>query len=531
MRTGQGVWKPVLAFAVFACALSIGRSQTAPDLPQRSVTLMDALLSTLAQNPGIQIQEQQVIIAKGNLRVASGLFDTELTAGLSQTYNEAPLTPAQQLQYGLYGLQVSNAASNTTTYTLGLQKQFRNGIAIAPSLSLDRLTDNLTNTEGVNQSQVLFQIVVPFLRGRGRAAVDAQELSAQSAVNATLHDQTQTTAQLLVNTAISYWNAVAAAGALQIARDAEGRGAKYVQNVQELIKADKVPKAEINQLIANLDDRTASRIAAEQGVITARQSLALAMGLKAEEIRVSPDASDSLPDWPDASIPKVTPEIINRFVDRALRARPDLIAAKLRQQQAERLLPAARNQLRPQLNLTLNTGYNGLIQGTGFEKPFAAPFIGSKGLNAYGSLNFAFPPSNDIAIGQLAQANASYQESVLAVTDLARTISSGVITAVTTLSTSIAGLHKARSAVSYYRSALQDEQDKYSAGLNTLVDVLTIEDRLTSALSQELSARLNYAVAIENLRLATGTAVNSNLPVQTIERETFLEPPSETELR
>ncbi len=521
----------VLTFALFACVLCRGQNQTEPSMPRRPVTLMDALRSTLAQNPGIQLQEQQVNVAKGILSVASGQFDTLLNAGTSQSYSEAPLTTAQQLQYELYGLQVSNIASNTTTYTLGAQKLFRNGIALEPSLTLNRLTDNVTNTEGVDQSQVLFQVVLPFLRGRGRAAVDAQELSAQSAVNASLHDTNQTVAQLLVNTAISYWDAVAAVGNLQIAKDSEARGAKYVQDVQTLIDADKVAKAEINQLIANLDGRTASRIAAEQSVITAQQSLALAMGLRADQVLVSPDASDSLPDWPDASIPKVTPDVINSFVERAMKARPDLIAAKLRRQSAEQLLPAARNQLRPQLNLTLNTGYNGLIEGTAFEKSLVAPFTGSKGLNAYGSLNFSFPPSNDIAIGQLAQANASYQESVLAETDLARTIASSVITAVTNLSTSIAGLHKAREAASYYRLALQDEQDKYSAGLTSLVNLLTIEDRLTGALSQELSARLNYGVAIENLRLATGTVVDTNLPIQTIVKETFLQPPSETELR
>jgi outer membrane protein TolC len=492
---------------------------------------MDALRSTLARHPGIQVQDEQVRFNEGSLRVASGQFDTALTAGMSQNRNITPLTTAQELQYELLGLSVSNLAANATTYTVGAQKLFRNGILIAPSLTMNRLTDNIGTQEGVNQSQLGFQIILPFLRNRGRAAVDAQELSAESIVDASLHDTNQVVAQLLSNTAVSYWNAVAAVGNLRIARDSEERGAKYVRDVQILIDADRVAKAEINQLIANLDGRTASRIAAEQGVINAQQNLALAMGLGVIEVAVSPDAADPFPEWPDNSIPNVNPEITNKFVQKAMKARPDLIAAKLRRQSAEELLPAARNQLRPQLNLTLNAGYNGLIEGTGFERPFAAPFNRLGGPNAYASLNFAFPPRNDVAIGQLAQANASYQQAVLAETDLARNIASSVITAVTTLSNSISTLYKAREAVQYYRLALEDEQEKFRLGLSALVNVLTMEDRLTGALSQELGARLNYATAIENLRFATGTVVDPNVRAQTVDKNVFLQPPSEADLR
>jgi outer membrane protein TolC len=254
------------------------------------------------------------------------------------------------------------------------------------------------------------------------------------------------------------------------------------------------------------------------------------MGLKSDEVIISPDASDPLPDWPEKSIPEVSTEIVQKFVKNALDKRPNVIAAKLRRQSAEQILPAARNQLRPQLNLTLNVGYNGLLEGPGFGKPFGAPF-NNVGPNTYASLNYAFPPRNDVAIGQLAQADASYQQSILNVTDLERTIASNVVTTITTLSSSIAALQKARQAVAYYRIALDQEQERFRLGLNSLVDVLTIEDRLTSALSGAVSAQLNYAVAIENLRLATGTIVDPNERTHTVDKNTFIRPPLESELQ
>ena len=510
---------PLIVLAPLAYTLSFGQNQTNVDLPRRSASLMEALRSTIEINPSIQEQEQQVNLNRGILKVASGQFDTTYTGGISQSHSYTPLTGAQL---------TTSLTANNTLYSVSAQKPFRNGLAIEPSVTLTRDTDNLSAKNGVDRSQISFQVSVPLLRGRGRDAVDSQEISSKSALDASLYDVNSTIAQLLANTAISYWNAVAAAQNLQIALDSEQRGLKYVQDVQTLIDADKVAKSEINQLIANLDTRTATRIAAEQGVINAQQSLALAMGLNSEQILVLPEPKDPLPDWPVTSIPKVTPQLTEQFVQQAMKARPDLIAAKLRQQAAAQLLPAARNQLLPQLNLTLNTGYNGLTEGTGFGKAFVAPFKNAQGLNASGAINFTFPPRNDVALGQFAQTEASYQQQSLLVGDLARNISSNVITALSALSNSIAALRKAKDGVAYSRVALDDEQEKFRLGISQLVNVLTLEDRLTNALLQELSARLNYALAIENLRLATGTVIDSNLLVHKIDEDIFTQPPSES---
>jgi outer membrane protein TolC len=213
-----------------------------------------------------------------------------------------------------------------------------------------------------------------------------------------------------------------------------------------------------------------------------------------------------------------------------LENRPDVIATKLRRKSAEQILPAARNQLRPQLNLIVNAGYSGILEGNGFGRPFSTLF-NNVGLNTYATLNFTFPPRNDVAIGQLAQAQAAYQQSTLNETDLERNIASNVVTAVTTLSNSIAALQKAREAVTYYRIALDQEQERFRLGLNSLVDVLTMEDRLTSALSQGVSAQLNYAVAIANLCLATGTIVDPNERTHTVDKDKFTSPPIQTDRR
>ena len=127
-------------------------------------------------------------------------------------------------------------------------------------------------------------------------------------------------------------------------------------------------------MIANLADRTSSRIQAEQAVLDAQQNLALAMGLTTKEITTFPQTTDALPDWTGTAVPTVSPSLIQSCVDRALQGRGDLLAAEQHARSAEVLIPAAKNQLRPQLNLNLSVGYAGLLEGTNYLRVFGSPF-------------------------------------------------------------------------------------------------------------------------------------------------------------
>ena len=415
--------------------------------------------------------------------------------------------------------------SFTSTWSANSQKEFRNGITFGPQIQVSRLTDNLQDLNGLSQATISFQILLPLLRNRGRETVDAQEVSARFTLDASLLQLNHTIAQQLANSAIAYWNVVAAKENLKIYVDSETRGKNYLDDVQTLINFDRVARGEINQVLANLADRTSSRIQAEQAVFDAQQNLALAMGLTTKEITEFPQTVDPLPDWTSTAVLAVNPTLIQSFVDRALQGRGDLLAAEQHERSSQVLIPAAKNQLRPQLNLNLSIGYAGLLEGTNYLRVFGSPFNNVGGPTAVGSLTYSFAPRNNTARGELAQAQGSYRQAEIERSDIERTVASNVATAMVDLASSISRLQKAREGVAAYQRALEGEQEKFTLGLNQFVDVLTIEDRLTNALLQALSAQLNYATAIENLRFATGTIIDVNKQTQTLEKNTFLVPP------
>jgi outer membrane protein TolC len=402
---------------------------------------------------------------------------------------------------------------------------YRNGIAINPTYQTIRITDNSTTKEGTNFSQLMFQVMVPLMRGRGRAVVAAQETAADIEVNATLLDLNQTISSLFSGTATAYWNALAAERALEVARASEERGGVYVDTVQTLINADRLARTEINQATANLSGRMANRVSAEQTLIEAQQQLALAMGSTADQMSSAGNPSEDFPPVGAETLPVVDSTLMEKYVQKALQRRADYLASQRRVREADVLLGAARNQLKPLVTLNLDTGVSGLSEGTGLAQFFSSPYHSIKGLDALAGITYNFPPRNDLATGQLRQAQAALTQAEIRRDDLGRNIASAVVTALNGVHNAIVQVLKSRESVKAFQAALDGEQEKFRLGVNSLTDVLTLEDRLTIAMQSQVNAELAYALALTQLRLATGTIVEPDQAVQSVDRNVFFSMP------
>ena len=513
----------VLGAILLVCGLhSFGQSSAPPPQP---LSLIEALQSTLASQPALHIQEQQVVSSRAVRQQASGTFDTVIGTTLSQNRINNPLTRFDQEQAGLLGIVTNNQASNVTSLNIGATKEYRNGISISPSLLNTRTTDNIYDVGGVNLTTLAIQINVPLLRGRGRSVVAAQETAAGIEVEASLLDLNQTISSLLFNTASSYWNAVGSAEDLKVAQGSEDRGKVYVENVQTLIAAGRVPEAEIHQVNANLATRSAARIAAEQSLIAARQQLALAMGMSTDQM-----ASIGMPveDFPKDDAQVLT--VLNsnspqEFYDWALEHRADYLAAKKRESEEKTLLTPARNGILPKLNLSLSSGYSSLDEGTGVANFFAAPGRAPRGPDVGVGVTYQFPPSNHAALGALILAQSDVRQAELRTLQTSQSIMASVVTAVGGVRNAALQLQRARGAAAASQAALEGEREKYRLGAGQLVDVLTMEDRLTVAEQTLVSAELNYALALAQLRFATGSIIAPDKTVQAVDREVFFTVP------
>jgi outer membrane protein TolC len=472
--------------------------------------------------------EEQVVSSRAASQQARGAFDTVIGTTLSQNRINNPLTVYNQQQAAALGIITNNQVSNVTTLNIGASKEFRNGITLTPSLLNTRTTDNINDVGGVNLTTLAFQVNVPLLRGRGRNVVAAAETAAGIEIEASLLDLNQTISTLLSSTASSYWNAVGAARNLRVLEGSEARGKVYVENVQTLIAAGRVPQSEIHQVQANLDTRAAARIAAEQNLIAARQQLALAMGLSTDQMANVGMPVEDFPAYDAQVLAVLNSHSLQEFYDSALEHRADYLAARKRETEQRTLLAPARNAILPQLNLGLSSGYSSLEEGTGIVNFLGAPGRAPKGPDLGASVTYQFPPSNNAASGALMRAQSNLRQAELVTLQTSESIMAAVVTAVGGVRNAALQLQRTQEAVAASQAALDGEREKYRLGVGQLVDVLTMEDRLTVAEQTQVSAELGYALALTQLRFATGSIVAPDQTVQSVDREVFFSVPVPT---
>jgi outer membrane protein len=505
----------VTAVAAAACCLAAAAAEG-------SLTLLDAIRLTLARHPLLHIQEEQVAYNRGVRQQLSGQFDSVFSNSLALSRSNTPLTQLQKWEVLQAGMPLlSNDASNNAREMASYQQLFRNGVSVNPSIAITHAGDPLQNTTGANITQVAFTLNIPLLRGRGRDVVAAQETAAGIEVDASLLDLNQQIANLIDQTAERYWNLRAAQSVYEVAAESEQRGLVFVENVRALIEADKAPRAELNQVMANLAERTSSRLAAQQRVFEARQQLALSLGVSSQELSAAVGMlADDLPEGEDRAMPSDAPGDVEYYLNQALGNRADVLAARRRQDEARVLLTAARNQLLPQLNLSLNGGYTGMREGHRVDQ-YLFSLYGLHGPDAAASLTYVFPAANNAAKGQLVQADSATRQAVLKTGETERQVSAGVLIAMGALRNSVQRLKKARESVTYYQAALDGERDKWRLGIGTLVDTLTMEDRLTGVQGSYVSSKLAYAIALVQFRLATGTLMAPGKAAQNLDTSLF----------
>ena len=482
---------PLLLFLFIAGCLSAQKAGA------EGLSLINSVRMTLTRQPDILLQEQQVEISKGQLQYSSGQFDSTLYGTGNRSHDESPTRISSS--------QIFDITTDTTIAEAGLTKTFRNGVSIQPSVNLTQ-NDSIANAFSKTQdtTRVDFTVNVPLFKGRGVASTGAAEMAAKTEYEANLLDLRQTVAQKVFNTTGAYWNCLAALKNLYVQKDAEERSRRLLDETKKLIEGGETPAANLSQVSASLASKVAQRITGEQTLVEAKRNLGLAMGCTSEEIQLL-----LLPSNDFLYLP---PEKLNRMSgagalwgEEALRYRADYLAAQKRTESTRILFEAARRDLWPKLNLSLNLGYAGLDEGSRMSRMISALSNNVPGASGGVFLRYELPIENNQARGILLQRAAAHRQSILTTEDLSRTIKSSVLLAISALENSALELTAFQDAALAYKVAVENEKQKFRLGWSTLLDVIQTEDRLTSAVLDEIAAQLRFANALASLRFQSGT--------------------------
>lgn len=471
--------------------------------PPLNLGVLDAVRYALARNPDVLLLEKQVEISRGAAQQASGQFDSTLRAGIAQSIDNTPLNRQNAEAWAAKGLGNQNRA-DVTNYSVALDTPLRNGMVLSQSLAVTRNAGNLNDYSGIpvqNGSAVRFSVNLPLAKGRGEAATFTEK-AAVLEWEASRLDLRHAIGQSVYVAASAYWAVLAARKTLEIAVEVEDGLARLVADTRRLIEADEIPAADIHLVRANLLEKNAARVAAEQALLDARQRLGQVLGLSFQDIyRLEP--ADGFPELaPPADDPAIRR---GALLGLAMQRRADLRAAHLRLDQARMLSAAAQDALKPQLDLNVGVGYNGLAEGGGAGALSDAVTRNLAGSSFSTRLSYQWPFDNNAARGRYLQQAAAYDQGLIRAQNVERAIGVGVESALAGLTRSAIQMQQAGETVALYQIAVDNEKTKHKLGNSTLIDVLNVNDRLLAARLARVGYLFNYFSAMARLRFETGT--------------------------
>jgi len=275
---------------------------------------------------------------------------------------------------------------------------------------------------------------------------------------------------------VAYFGALAAEALVKVADDTITQMQKHLEFAKASLEVGRRTRFDVTRAEVDLSNARITKIQADNGVATTRATLSAAIGEPVGDahldVRAQADAPDPRPE---------------EAVERALRARPELIALDLRTRASEASLSAARSAWFPVLSAAGQYGWRGqdfpLVHNWQVGATLSWPFLNGGADEArVAELRGAVEQARAARAAEVLQVRADVEQAALAVIEAhARRDVSQVL-------------------VGQAQENLELAEGRYQAGVGSIVELTDAQAALTSARAQQV--RAGYDLATARVRLA-----------------------------
>lgn len=490
----------VRLFALIATAAFVFAADPAPPAAPR-FTLDAAVRQALTQNPAVRVQEAEIDRREGVREQAAGEFDWLTAAAVSRVKERSPTVDPLGRDAVTTG--------DTTAYSVSGARKLRNGVIVQPSVEVGVSGRDSPAAPTFGSSQVNLQIVVPLLRGLGTDSTGAAEAAARGDVEVARLLYRHTLAAQAYGTAQAYWTARAAQAALLVRRDDELRAQRLHEGLRVLVEARVFAPNLLLQSEANLRQKSTASQQSELGALDAAFQLGRIMGLTPAEMVKAPVPDQSLP--LDIAVSAEAPgaEARLRWINRAYGQRADYLATRQSEVPLRVLTRQAELDLRPRVDLSVRGGYSGLHRGENIFAPLSQRLTG---LNGEVGVALEWPAANTFQRGVVRSRRAAQRQAELLTAQAQSEIAADVLTALEAVRLRAATMRNAAATAGIAQKAVEQEQRRLRTGEASVLDVINLENLLSSARLSEIDAQAGYAIAVARLRFSVGEIFTNDQP-------------------
>jgi outer membrane protein TolC len=399
--------------------------------------------------------------------------------------------------------------SQSVGYETGIRKRMTSGGTLAISQGQTYIDDKSTGTslspDPSNAAFLDITLSQPLLRGFGSTVALAEVRLAENVERNAVHEYKATLISTVTETERAYWELVQADRELQIRRRLLQRGIE-TRDVLSSRRQFDVKPAEFSDAVATVERRRADVISAEN-VVRQRSDL-LKLLINDDELTVG---NETLLLPTDDAVEQPVKFSLLDAVSTALQNRPEVQQALLNIDDASIRQSVADNARLPQLNMAFQSRFQGLDSSTGdaYQDVSEARFV-----DFLLGAQFEQPIGNREAEAGYRRRQLERMQSTIQYRGVVQQVVLEVKTTLRNVSTNWQLIEQNRSsrlaASENLRTLLVQEQTVQSLTPDFLDLKFRRQESLANAEIAELSALINYNIALADYYRATGIALERN---------------------
>ena len=466
--------------------------------------LKDFIELVLRNSTDIQITRLDILTSQAAVTAANSVFDPQLSLGFQVNRTESPAYSQ------LIGAPTLN--SLTDTANLNYQQNLPTGQQVSVGFSGERISSNsLYNTFNPSITGALtFNVTQPLLWNRSGLQYRAQLMTARTRLLITSDQDAGRIADSVASAARQYWAAVQARDAIRVEERTLELAQKSYDRDKQALDLGALPKLDIYQSESQVAQRKLELVQAQYAYTAQIDAVRRLIGAdlqprtRAIEIVLEDDPS---------ALPSRAIDPLEDALSRAIRTRPELSALRRSESLDDLDARIARDSLRPQLNLNVQGGSNGLggneIVATGV--PFVPGGLGDALSQMFhfsapwylAGLQFNLPFRNSSAQANLSSALVNKARDRYSERQEEQQIILDVKQSIDNLDLAKASIAAALNARDLSTKNVEAEQQKYELGATSAFELLTAQSQLAQVESYVLNAYIGYQTAFINYARAT----------------------------
>ncbi len=353
----QSATEPATPAASPPATMPATAAATQPAQPPLSLSLQDAILLTLEQNPSLRAQRLTPLISRTSEEDARAAFDPTATGGISGGRADARVN----------ALDHSSPVDRTDSINTqaAIQQFFPTGTTIAANGSVSYSTSSFYTDSTLVTAQTGVTITQSLLRGADYQANLASLRQAQIDTRVSQYELRAFAESLLADVETTYWNYALAQRQIQIYEASLKVAQDQLDQTNQLIRVGRLAESERAAAEAEVALQKGDLINAHATLATTRLHLLQLLSPAAPGKRDNPFWSRQIALTDQPFVPPGTLDNVDEHMRVALALRPDLNQARLGIQRNQLDIVRTKNGLLPQMDLFITLGQTGYAKSFG----------------------------------------------------------------------------------------------------------------------------------------------------------------------